>query len=72
VCDPVALLLADEDVPGQLAALGERGRHLVEQVRGADDVARGLLEQVEELAVLGYEYLGESRHGGAECIRTLR
>jgi hypothetical protein len=72
VGDPVALLLADQDVPGELLALGEGAQHLVEQVRGADDVPRGLLEQVEELAVLGDEDLGKTRHDGAECIPTLR
>ena len=51
VRDPVALLLADQDVARELAVLGELAQHLVEQLRGAQDVAAGLLEEVEELAV---------------------
>src|SRR3954447_4382893 len=57
VRDPVALLLADQDVAGQVRPLGIGAQHLVEQVGGADDVAAGLLEQVEVLAVPGDEEL---------------
>src|SRR4051794_14454425 len=51
VRDPVALLLADQDVAREGGVLGVAAQHLIEQIRGAEDVARGLLEQVEELAV---------------------
>src|SRR4051812_682096 len=51
VCDPVALLLADKDVAREVGVLGVAAQHLVEQVGCAQDVARRLLEQVEELAV---------------------
>src|SRR5918999_1043060 len=51
VRDPVAVLLADQDVARELAAVGVVAQHLLEQPGGAQDVAAGLLEQVEELAV---------------------
>ena len=37
---------------------------LLEQARGTQDVAAGLLEQVEELAVAGGEDVGEPHRGG--------
>ena len=49
--DPVALLLADQDLAGQLTVVGIGGEHLVEQLGGAQDVAGGLLEEVEVLAI---------------------
>src|SRR4051794_14904499 len=55
VRDPVALLLADEDVAGERGILGVAAQHLVEQIGGTQDVARRFLEQVEELAILGDE-----------------
>src|SRR3954462_452637 len=57
VGDPVALLLADQDVAGEVGVVGEVAQHLIEQVGGALDVSGGLLEQVEELAVPGHEHL---------------
>ena len=51
VRDPVAVLLADQDVAGQLAALGVVREQPLEQLGRAQDVAAGLLEEVEELAV---------------------
>ena len=65
VRDPVALLLADHDLAGEVGAVGPVGQHLVEQVGAAHDVGRRLLEQVEELPVLRGEDLGEPRHGDA-------
>jgi hypothetical protein len=62
VGDPVALLLADHDVPGEIAPVREVGEHLVEQIRPADDVLGGLLEQVEELAVARQEDLRQACH----------
>jgi hypothetical protein len=47
--DPVALLLADQYLAREVAALGIVAEHLVEQIGGANDVAPGLLEEVEEL-----------------------
>ena len=49
--DPVALLLADQDLAGELVALGVLAEHLLEQAGGALDVAARLLEEVEELAI---------------------
>ena len=66
VGDPVAVLLADQDVAGQVVALGEVQQHLLEQARGAQDVAAGLLEQVEELAVARGETLGQPHRGQAD------
>src|SRR3954447_1319753 len=65
VRDPVALLLADQDVPGELGVVGPPGEHLVEQVRGPGDVAGLLLEEVEELSVAGGEDLGQESHRAA-------
>jgi hypothetical protein len=64
VRDPVAVLLADQDVARELAALGEVLQHLLEQARGVQDVAAGLLEQVEELPVTGGEDAREPHRGG--------
>ncbi len=71
VRDPVAVLLADQDVAGQVvAALGEAAQHLVEQVRRPEDVAAGLLEEIEELAVTrGYD-AGET-HAEAATLTNL-
>jgi hypothetical protein len=53
VGDPVALLLADQDVAGQLLlAVRVVAQHVVEEIGRAEDVPRGLLEEVEVLAVL--------------------
>ena len=51
VRDPVAVLLADEDLADQVGLVGIVGEHLLEQAGRAHDVARGLLEEVEELPV---------------------
>jgi hypothetical protein len=67
VRDPVALLLADHDVAGQFRPVREVREHLVEQVGAAHDVRRRLLEQVEELAVLGGEDVRQAGHGLREC-----
>src|SRR4051794_33938391 len=58
VGDPVALLLAHDDVARELGVVGPGREHPLEQVGGADDVRAGLLEQVEELAFLRREQLG--------------
>ena len=62
VGDPVALLLADHDVPREVGPVGVVGEHLVQQVGAADDVGGRLLEQVEEHAVLAGEHLGQAGH----------
>src|SRR3954468_15092600 len=67
VGDPVALLLADHDVPREVGAIREVREHLVEQVRPVRDVAGCLLEQVKELAVARAEDVTQPGHGGAEC-----
>jgi hypothetical protein len=51
VRDPVALLLADQDLARELAVIGEGREHLVEQIGRAEHIAGGLLEQVEVLAI---------------------
>src|SRR4051794_38933107 len=55
VRDPVALLLADQDVARHAGVLRVAAQHLVEQVGRAHDVAGGLLEEVEELTVSRHE-----------------
>src|SRR3954447_17225858 len=57
VRDPVALLLAHDDVARQLSVVGPLVEHALEQLGGADAVVPGLLEEVEELALLGREEL---------------
>ena len=56
------VLLADHDVAGEVGDSGYLPEHLVQQVGGADRVGRRLLEEVEELPVLGGEDLCESGH----------
>src|SRR5829696_2429428 len=68
--DPVALLLADHDVAGQVRAVGVVGQHLVQQVRAADRVLRRFLEEVEEHAVLGGEDVRKACHDAGE--RTVK
>jgi len=51
VGDPVAVLLADQDVARQLITLGVLREQLLEQCRGPKDVPARLLEQIEELAI---------------------
>src|SRR3954451_12479856 len=64
VGDPVPVLLADEDVAGELAALGERDEHVLERARGAQDVAAGLLEEIEDLPVTRGEDAEEPHRAG--------
>ena len=49
---------------------GKSLQHLVEQLGGAQDVAAGLLEQVEELAVAGGEDAGQAHRAGTVASRT--
>src|SRR4051812_21993819 len=72
VRDPVALLLADHDLARQLAMVGPAVEHVLEDLAGLDDVAPGLLEQVEELALARREESGEPGHGSAVYLRTRR
>jgi hypothetical protein len=51
VGDPVPVLLADEDLADEVRLVRVLDQHLLEQPGCADDVARRLLEQVEELPV---------------------
>ena len=66
VGDPVALLLADDDVPREIRPVGVVGEHLIQQVGAAHDVGGRLLEEVEEDAVLAGEHLGQAGHARAE------
>ena len=64
--DPVALLLADEDVAARAPALSGKSRSISSSSSAARaPLPRGLLEEVEELAVLRDEDLGEAGHGAA-------
>ena len=69
--DAVALLLADDHVARELAVVGPLVEHALEQLRRTDDVGAGLLEEVEELALLGGEELGQSGHGGPVYVNGL-
>ena len=58
VRDAVALLLAEEDLAGELLApVGVGAKELVEQIGRADDVPPGLLEEVKVQAVARHEDL---------------
>ena len=62
VGDPVALLLADHDVPRQVGPIGVVGQHLIQQVGTVHHVGGGLLEEIEEHPVLAGEHLGQAGH----------
>ena len=66
VRDPVALLLADHDVAREVGPVGIVGEHLIQEVGAAHDVGRGLLEEIEEDAVLAGEDLGQAGHAGGQ------
>ena len=68
VRDPVALLLADHDLAGELAVVGPAVEHALEDVAGLDDVAPGLLEQVKELALPRREQTGQACHRRASVV----
>ena len=61
VGDLVALLLGEQDLAGQAAIVGPALEHLLQQVRGAERVLTGLVEEVEEDAVARDQ--GGQRHG---------
>src|SRR4051794_29823382 len=69
VREPVALLLADQDVARDVLRVREASEHLVEEVGAAHEVARRRLEQVEELALAGREEVRQAGHG-RPIIRT--
>ena len=62
VRDPVALLLADHDLAGELAVVGPALEHLLEQSAARTMLRAGLLEQVVELALARREELGQAGH----------
>ena len=70
VRDPVALLLADDDVAREFAVVWPLLDHPFEEARRAHDVRAGLLEQVEELAFLRGEELRELHHWAASLVVT--
>ena len=51
VRDPIALLLAEQEVPGELLALGPGREQVAQQQRRPLDVAARLFEQVERHGV---------------------
>ena len=51
VGDPVALLLAQQQIARERRTLGEIGEHVAQQQAGALDVAPRLLEQLEETVI---------------------
>src|SRR3954447_1011112 len=57
VRDAVAVLLAHDDVARELPVVGPLLEHPLQQLGGADAIVPGLLEEVEELALLGREEL---------------
>ena len=62
VRDPIALVLAVEDLLREVLVLGVVGEHRVEQIRGAHHVLARLLEQLEVDAITRGEHLGEASH----------
>jgi hypothetical protein len=63
VGDPVAFVLAGEHIATEVAVVGPRLEHLLEEAGRLDDVRAGLLEEVEELALLRREEPAQLRHG---------
>ena len=61
VGDPVALLLADQDLAAKPARVGPLLHQPAQELGGVQDVRPRLVEEVEELAILGNET--ESGHG---------
>src|SRR3954471_9567921 len=68
VRDPVALLLADHDLAGELPVVGPAVERPLQQVAGLHDVAARLLEQVEELALPRREQTGQAGHRRASVV----
>ena len=57
---------------GQVGPVGIVREHLVEQIGAPHHVRRGLLEQVEEHAVLGSEDVGKPCHdAGERSVKTV-
>src|SRR3954452_694006 len=65
VRDPVALLLADDDVAHERGRVGPALEHLLEQLGAPDHVGRRGFEQVEVLGVTADEGVGQSTHRAA-------
>src|SRR3954454_19610848 len=68
VRDPVALLLADHDLAGELTVVGPAVEDVLEDLAGLHDVAARLLEQVEELALAAREETGQPGHRRASVV----
>ena len=62
VRDPVAFVLALEDLAGQVAGVREVDEHPLEQVRRLHHVLTGLLKQLEVSPVARREQVPEARH----------
>jgi hypothetical protein len=62
VRDPVALLLADQDLALEPLIVGPIAKQPVEQIGGAEHVRAGLLEQVEELVPVAAAASEEGHH----------
>ena len=65
--DPVAVVLDGLDLTREVLAVREVAEHLLEELRRPHEVAGGFLEQVEELAALRDEHLGQANHEAREC-----
>ena len=68
VRDPVALLLADHDLAGELPVVGPAVEHPLEQRRRPARCCARLLEQVEELALARREQTGQAGHRRASVV----
>src|SRR3954447_22276409 len=68
VRDPVALLLADHDLAGELTVVGPAVENVLEDLAGLHDVAARLLEQVEELTLARREETGQPGHRRASVV----
>ena len=69
VGDAVALVLADRRSRAASSPWsGHCSSMLLEQLGGADAVAPRLLEEVEELALLGREELRQPAHARGQCM----
>ena len=71
VCEQEGDRITHDHVARDLTVVGPLVEHALEQLGGADDVGAGFLEQVEELALLRREHLGEARHGQPVYVTDL-
>src|SRR3954447_14057626 len=71
VGDPVAVLLAHDDVAGEVGGVRPAAQEPDQQLRGGDEVARSGLEQVEVLVVASDDGVAQAAHGWRSVDNSL-